>query len=390
MVRRRRLVLLILAAGSLVGEIAAQPPSIPLQVVEPIQIGEPTIHSPPEVRVLGERELAALAAAQAWPAGLLDRQADHIAVRAAGRFRKAANQGKLTQAFLHGQAARQRGDAVAEALKGHYALVMLDEQAALLATALQTATALHEQIQRSIEIGLLPAADESLWQAESTLAELKDQQAQAQGRSSEIRQQMASRLQASWLCNYRPADVLTAALPAGNCEQWCRDALAHRADYQAWQQIRCLLDEASVPEAQRLIEQLIPAWTAGAPLQASWLRHLSFRFVSRRSSELGQLQSQMSRAVQGLADQICGEVQAAAQQLETALVRAELAEQQLAQIDEQLQRVQQLAEIGQTQAAEESRWTLRRQQVLGERLARLGEAKQAELELQRLMGYWDQ
>src|SRR5690606_21764854 len=122
----------------------------------------------------------------------------------------------------------------------------------------------------------------------------------------------------------------------------------------------------------------------------SWLRHLSFRFVSRRSSELGQLQSQMARAIEGLANQICGDVQTAATQLETALVRVELAEEQLEQIDEQLLRVEQLGELGQSRAADESRWTLRRQQVLGERLARLGEAKQAELELHRLMGHWDQ
>ncbi len=139
-----------------------------------------------------------------------------------------------------------------------------------------------------------------------------------------------------------------------------------------------------------MIAQLIPAWTVGAPIQNTWLRMLPFRWAVRRSGELGQLQSQLAQAVQGLASQICGEVQTAAQQLQTALARAELAEQQLTQIDEQLQRVRQLAEIGQTQAAEEARWTLRRQQALGERLVRTGEAKQAELELQRLMGFWDQ
>lgn len=389
MVRRRLLMLLLLAAGAPIGPVAAQQ-AVALQMVEPIQIGEPASPLPAEVRVLGEREIAALAAAQSWPAGILDQQADHLAAQAAGlRFRD-SDRGKLTQAFLQGQAARQRGDAVAAALKGHYALVMLDEQAVVLEAALQTATTLHAQIQRSIEIGLVPPTDESLWQAESALADIKDQQIQVRGRSSELRQQMALRLQAPWLCNYRPGDELHPALPSGDCEQWCREALAHRADYQAWLQIRCLLDAATLPEAQQLIAQLIPAWTVGAPIQNTWLRMLPFRWAVRRSGELGQLQSQLAQAVQGLASQICGDVQTAAQQLQTALARAELAEQQLTQIDEQLQRVRQLAEIGQTQAAEEARWTLRRQQALGERLVRTGEAKQAELELQRLMGFWDQ
>jgi len=387
-VRRRLIVLLILTVGVPLGEVAAQQ-AVALQMVEPIQIGEPTGPLPAEARVVGEREIAALAAAQAWPAGLLDRQADHIASQA-GRRLLNADRGRLTQTFLQGQAARQRGDAVAAALKGHYALVMLDEQFQLLEASQQTATALHAQIQRSIEIGLLSPADESLWQAESTLADLRDRQVQLQGRRDDVRRQMASRLQAPWLCSYRPADSLHPALPDGVCEQWCQDALAQRADYQAWQQVRCRLDETSLPEAQQLLDQLIPAWTPGVPAPSSWLRQLTFRWAVRRSGELGQLQSQLSRAVQGLASQICGEVQSATQQLQTALARVELADQQLKQLDEQLQRVHQLAEIGQAQAADEAHWTLRRQQVLGERLVRLSEAKQAELELLRLMGHWDQ
>lgn len=386
--RRRLLVLLILVAGTPVGQVVAQQ-AIALQMVEPIQIGEPLGLESSDVHVLGEHEIAAMAAAQAWPAGLLERQADHLAAQARRRLFD-SGRGRLTQTFLQGQAARQRGIAVAEALKGHYLLVMLDEQARLLESSQQTASDLHKQIQRSIEIGLLSPADDSLWQAESTLAELRDQQTQVQGRRTEIRQQMASRLQASWLCSYQPADVLVPELPTGDCEQWCREALAHRADYQAWQQIRCLLDEASLSEAQQLVEQLIPAWTAGVPTPSSWLRQLTFRFAAKRNGELGQLQTQLSRAIQGLANQICSEVQSAAQQLQTALERVDLVEQQLEQIDIQLQRVQQLAEIGQSQSADQSRWTLRRQQLLGERLVRMSEAKQAELELLRLMGYWDQ
>jgi outer membrane protein TolC len=309
--------------------------------------------------------------------------------QSARRHRAAPSSGALTQIFLRGQAARQRGDAIAEALKGHYALLMLEEQIELLDASLQTATSLQTQIARAITLGLATPADESLWQVQSTISELKDRRIQAEGRSLEIRQQMAARMQAPWLCDYLPADSLDATLPPGDCSNWCRDALAQRADYRSWQWILSRMNESSVQEVQGLINQLIPAWTAAIPLHPIWLKHLSLGLGSQSEGDVRQLRSQMARALQGFGNHICAEVQTAAIQAETALKRAALAQEQLLPVEEQLERASQLAEIGQGDEAEQARWVLRRQQAQLNILARRGEAKQAELEMRRLMGFWD-
>jgi hypothetical protein len=200
---------------------------------------------------------------------------------------------------------------------------------------------------------------------------------------------MAARLQAPWLCDYLPTDPLEAALPPGDCSQWCRESLAQRADYRSWQWILGRLNESSLDEAQGLTGHLIPAWSAAAPLHPIWLKHLSLIASTQREGELRQLRSQMARALQGYGNQICVEVQAAAIQTETSLNRAVLAAEQISAIEEQLERTRQLMELGQADEAEEARWLLRLQQARLTRLARLGDAKQSEIEMHRLMGHWD-
>lgn len=339
-------------------------------------------------QVVGEPEIAALAAEHARTATALQRQADQLATgSSAGHSQATAN--SPTEIFLRGQAARQRGDAIAEALKGHYALRMLLDQLALLDASVQTAAALEQEAQRAMELGLTTAEDDPSWQIQSTLHELRDQRIQVEGRIAEIRQQMASRLQAPWLCDYVPQDPLTATLPAGECDQWCCAALAQRADYRSWQVIARTMNDASLPEVQQLLKQLVPGWSNGAAGGHPLVRSLQLRLLLRRSDQLGQLRSQIYRALEGFANHICAGVQTAAIQLETALQRAELAQSQSDPIDEQLSRVRQRIEIGEASEAEASRWLLRSNQVRLQQLLRHGEAKQAELEMRRLLGYWD-
>jgi hypothetical protein len=347
-----------------------------------------TLPTATALQSVNEATIAALAAERAWTATALQRQANQLAAQASSRHFKAPTNSP-TVIFLRGQAARQRGDAIAEALKGHYALRMLLDQLELLDASVETATALQRKAERAMELGLTAPDDDPSWQIQSTLHELRDQRIQVEGRIAEIRQQMAARLQAPWLCDYIPQDPLTAALPAGGCDQWCSAALAQRADYRSWQVIASTLDDATLPEVQQLVEQLIPGWAAGAAGGHPLLRSLQLKLIARRTDPLGNLRSQLYRALEGFASHICSEVQTAAIRLETALQRSELAQEQSDPIDEQLNRARQRIAIGEISEAEESQWLLRSNQAHLQQLLRGGEAKQAELEMRRLLGYWD-